>query len=195
MGLQALLQGPWEPWGALEAARTRYWLGCVHTSTHLVIRLHLGVGAGVAQIGHATARLRLVPAGGVHELLQRVLRERVGGVLTGLHLAVHHAGVLALARDVVHLRGVPGKPEPTVRAQPSKVGFFLERNPCRYPPVLGDGRVEDVVQVHGEQREEAGAASVRGGVARVVRGGPCVGATRETAVGQRVQHALVGIVF
>ena len=85
-----------------------------------------------------------------------------------LHLAVDHPGVLALSVDVMDLGEVVLLPE---------VG------------------VEDVVEVDGEDVEEAARSSSVDGVAGVVGVGPGVGPVGQGPVGQQVQHLLVGVLL
>eukprot|EP00965_Chrysotila_dentata_P018546 617720-Pleurochrysis_carterae.AAC.2 len=120
----------------------------------------------LAQVGHLAARLCRVAALGVEQLHHGAVDERVRGVLAPLHLAVDDALVLALVSHVVHLR---------------------------HKRFVRQEWVEDVVRV---DREKVQQALVPGGshrVARVVRRRPRVGAAREAAVGQLVEHALVRV--
>ena len=57
-------------------------------------------------------------------------------------------------------------------------------------PAHGEGGVEDVVEVDGEQAQEALAARRRHRVAGVVHVRPCIGARCQATVGKQVQDAL-----
>eukprot|EP00962_Isochrysis_galbana_P000014 scaffold3_cov108-Isochrysis_galbana.AAC.11 len=115
------------------------------------------------QIAQLASRLRRVSRPRVQERQHSPVHEAALGVLAALHLAVHHALVLAQAVDVVHLGG-EGR--------------------------VGQARVQDVVRV---DREQVQRALVPGGgqrVARVVGRGPRIGTVSQGAVGQLVEDAL-----
>lgn len=89
-------------------------------------------------------------------------------VLTALHFAIHHSGILTLASNVMNLR---------VEA------------------LRGDGRIEDVVQIDRQDLQEAVCSCSAHSVASVIHISPRIRATRQASIRKGIKDTLVGIVL
>ena len=190
--------------------------------THLsLIPTHLSPAPPTSHLPHPPLTLsthlspiptHLIPtASRVHVLQQLKVGHVLGRVLSGLHLTIHHTGILSLSIDMVHLsqvgcvlEGGEGSGEEgrgnnwSESANNSSIYTKASYScglPTALPPALGAEThcqcwIEDVVQVDGEEVEESLAAGCSHCVAGVVHVGPCVGALRQTSVGQQVQYTL-----
>mmetsp|Transcript_13215 Transcript_13215/g.27979 ORF Transcript_13215/g.27979 Transcript_13215/m.27979 type:complete len:402 (-) Transcript_13215:182-1387(-) len=128
-----------------------------------VVASNLGVGQR-SQVPHLAARLGAVPARiRIEQVEDGSIDEGTVRILPALHLAVDHALVLPLRRDVMDL----GE-----------------------EALVGHGRVQYVIGIDGEQIERTLLPGRREGVRRVIRRRPRVRAVGEGTVGELVEDAL-----